>query len=123
MNEQLTTSIIELVDFAKVGIIRGISILQAEMPELISQILAYGFWHSIWIISFTIVITIILISFIRIGLKEKFENAVTGICIAGTSGIAIISWIKCFVAINNLILIYVAPKLYIIQYVQTFLRP
>jgi len=47
MNEQLIESLADVVDLTKEGVVKGLSIIQTQVPELCEQIITYGFWSNL----------------------------------------------------------------------------
>ena len=121
MNEQLAKSLTEVVDLAKDGIIKGAEILQVQVPDLVNQILRYYSIMSIIGIIIGIILGIICcVLAIQESKRNKYsELTVFFIAFSIVSGLASVVIIP--VSLYYLIQIYVAPKLFLIQYLKGLL--
>jgi hypothetical protein len=119
MNEELAKHLIPLVDLAKDGVIKAVEIAQAQLPDLVKQIFAWEItvaWLGIAVCM--IAFSIGIISWV-VGQKTGWDNE--GI-LTFTVFFTIMPSIWIWCPIVKLLKIYVAPKLWLMNYLTNFLK-
>lgn len=121
MNELLQKELLSILQEAHLGVVDGLKFAKEKAPELINQILAYGFYSSLFDI-FLAFISLLIVLFCGIFIsKNRDKDSIEGVvfifwCAAFMSFIAFLSLgIK---GTMNLIQLKIAPYLYLIDYIK-----
>ncbi len=120
MKEELMAQVLPILEKTKEGILKAVEIVQAEMPELIQQVLAWNFTISLigcivgWVI---FVLGICLFQLIHKEVKDTSDNGCQAISLALLvpgllMGVLNLTWLK----------IAIAPKLFLIEYVTNLIK-
>lgn len=121
MNEQLNATLTEILKGTQNAVIQGAAFLQAQVPELVKEVLAWGFYSNLFIL-----IGCLIVIFTSIFIAYKFRNFI----IDATAGAVFIiplficTFLMLFVfdSASTLIKVQVAPRLYLIDYVKTIIK-
>lgn len=123
MNLELQKELVNIMQDSHNGIIKGIYSVQQQAPELVNQILKYGVYKNILDL---IISTIFGFIFLKLALKSKKEENYYDSDLIKPF---LVYWILFCISIIsiigdiiNLIQIYIAPKLFLLEYVKEFIR-
>lgn len=131
MKEELLKEIAELVDLTQLGIIKGVEVLQAQAPDIIQQLLTWEVYENSirFSISFFILISSLLIIKYWRNTLSKYTLFEWG---DGSNPMPVFAWIYmviapiisvsvCINAIMQIAYIQIAPKVFLIKYLQSLL--
>ncbi len=125
MNEQLSKSLTELIDFTKLGVLEGLNAVKEQMPELVNQILVWGIVQSCLGLVISITFMYFYVKFIK-----KIQNNDNDDCsdeqeacfmIIGTI-LFIIAIVIAICTVFEIFQIIFAPNLYLIQYMSNLIN-
>jgi hypothetical protein len=118
MNEELVKHLIPLVDMTKEGILKAIDVAQTQVPDLIKQLFAWEIAVA-WMGIIGSILGLGVMLYIGWRIYKNTEDSfafhsaliisIVPICIIGSE-------------IAKLVKIYVAPKLWLMQYIMGLLR-
>ena len=121
MNEQLQTALAEILISTTQGVKEGVAFLQAELPEVVSQLLVFKFWWAVVELAMFLVLAFGATKFLRNTLKLYKENAWKYEARLFGASILMVFFGACaviasFINVKTILLIQLAPKLYLIEY-------
>jgi hypothetical protein len=127
IKEQLQQELLNIIQLSKEGVLKGIDLAQQQAPDLIKQILTYNLyvrWIECIIVGFLFLLTLcITIYYLIRNIKNKYSDADDYFSIVWMSLLPMIfSLIFFYLSLPNLIQIYVAPKLFLLEYIKEFLK-
>lgn len=131
MNEQLQSALAAAIDQTLDGVQAGVTFLQAELPEVIQQLLMWKLFHSallnllgVSVLVVYVVLVRALMAWARHGEESKLDSddrlfaaimatAINGVIALLIAAITInLTWLK----------ILVAPKIYLIEYAANLVK-
>jgi hypothetical protein len=124
MNEALQKELISIIQDSHNGILNGIQFAKAKAPELVNQILAYGFYHNLTmlIIGLTMLIFGLFLLKIAVNYAKDNEGDAAGGCFLIGVVIIVIGFLFSVFSINTLIQIKTSPYLYLLEYVKDLVK-
>ena len=116
MKNELMAQVLPILEKTKEGILKAVEIVQAEMPELIEQVLAWNFALSL--IGFIIGLAFLVLGIKLIKPVHKYvkEDCDDFFCYFGCAIPLVIGLIAIFKNLEWL-QILIAPKLFLIEYI------
>jgi hypothetical protein len=126
MSESKTLSVLEqtLVDTinaTKSGISQGIDFAQQQIPEVVQQLLMWKMAQAlIWLV--TCLALIILCVYLTIKAFKGKDDGMQGVSLALSIFVGVPSVIGFIIALSQVIKIWTAPKLYLLEYVADLIR-
>lgn len=122
MKEELIRKLVEVIDLTKEGAIKGAEVAQKEFPSLCDEICRFGLWKNIMFGGISILVVLITTtSSILIYNRSCWTHDAIMISITLCSIGGIAALISVIVHIHNILKIFLAPKLYIIDYIKEML--
>ncbi len=130
MKEELLKEIAELVNLTQIGIIKGVEVLQVQAPDIIQQLLTWEVYnHSVYFgIWFFLLISALLLMKSWKNLTKgnptwnKIEYSPVPIFAWGYMVIMpIVSIANCIHNVMQIAYIQIAPKIFLIKYLQSLL--
>lgn len=125
--ETLQASLVNIINQATTGVQAGMNFLSEQMPDVIHQLLVWKLTQNLFWFVILSIFTILLFTFcykmIKAGQKKKDYNA-DGYYFAGFM-IGIVgcgTLIASLVSINEALLIWLAPKIYLIEYAAKLIK-
>ena len=117
MNEELQKALTEILS----GVLTAKDFVLAELPEVLTQLLLWKFWHSLIIASLGVVVLICVLHFMTVYIKKVIDLGKTNddyyLWLIPMSIIGIPISMAAFISINiTWLQIWVAPKVYLIEY-------
>lgn len=145
MNEQLEKALVQIIEKASSGVEAGINFLSAEIPDVIYQLLAWKLAEAAFYIAINLIILVVLLTIaIKFGGKGKkidsqkgsysnHERTLThdedGDLHQGVVGVGTVMCITLSITITNIftyglvaIQIYVAPKIFLLEYASNLVK-
>ena len=127
MNETLQKALTELVEKSMEGMDSTVNFLQAEIPEVLKQLLM---WHGVsnfiyFMIGIFLAIWLIILDgiIIRKGLKDGWDDELWMIATIGGATLNVIIIIISSIFINmQWLQIWIAPKVWLIEYASKLIK-
>jgi len=127
MNETLQKALTELVEKSMEGMDSTVNFLQAEIPEVLKQLLM---WHGVsnfiyFMIGIFMAICLIILDviIIRKGIKDRWDDELWMIAaIGGTTLNVIIATISSIFINMQWLQIWIAPKVWLIEYASKLIK-
>ena len=127
MNETLQKALTELVEKSMEGMNSTVNFLQAEIPEVLKQLLM---WHGVsnfiyFILGIFMAICLIILDviIIRKGIKDRWDDELWMIAaIGGTTLNVIIATISSIFINMQWLQIWIAPKVWLIEYASKLIK-
>lgn len=124
MKDELLKIILPIIEKTKEGILRGIEVVQEQVPDLIHQLLAWKFaFHMTWVL-LSLIMMVIFILITIWTCKSRPEHTDNWTIWDTKLVISIFTGILATIAlcslphnIFNMIQIKVAPKIYLLEYI------
>lgn len=122
MNEQLQQALAEILNKTMVGVEAGTAFLQAELPDVIQQLLMWKLAQASVMLAFSILGSLQFITVTWISAKHSrnggfFDLDCAGIpCLMISACIAAVSVCGVFTWGADALQIWLAPKIYLIEY-------
>jgi hypothetical protein len=118
MNEQLQAAVTELINRSLVGIDKAVDFLNAEMPDVVRQLMAWHFTVSlVQFLAGATGLVFIWVGFKVFLVKTKGKNTIDDLVFVTTipSGLSILPVVLMFTSLDWL-KITIAPKIWLIEY-------
>ena len=118
MKAELLAQVTEITELAKNGVIQAATIVKEQLPDLVQQILAFNMALSIGGIVLATMLLVGTVKFYKWLTSEETDGGEFMVLIIG--GIPSFMWLV--LSIINLLKITLAPKLYLMEYIQTLVK-
>ncbi|MID78785.1 hypothetical protein Z985_17785 [Salmonella enterica subsp. enterica] len=121
MNEQANKILVDLLQKASNGIDAAVSFSQAQIPDIIHELMIWKMiQYGLRVGSFTLVLVLTL-WLIRKGLKEWSKHGIAIIPVSASFAVA--SVIVITSNIGNALQLWIAPKIWMIEYAAQLVNP
>lgn len=129
MNEQLQQALAAIINKTMQGVDAGTAFLQAEIPDVIRQLLVWKLADALISAAFCAAVLVAYWLFIRAFRKAKGseswlwdscfkEPSLQGVLVGAVGGVASVAAVICLMrSVSTAVQIALAPKLYLIEYV------
>ncbi len=109
----------QTVEMARNGLIKASAVVQSQIPSIVHQLLKWEVTISILsLVIFPIILVVCIRAYRALTKEDPFPSAVlTASCLAG----GIISLIVTILSLLNLLEIWIAPKVYLINYLRNLI--
>lgn len=126
MNTNIESAVAGFIDMAKDNVFDAIQFAKANAPELVNQILAWGFYESLWYaIIYSIFISLIIWMSVIATKKDMWKESPNPFSVVTKIGwvVSVIFFIPALGSqILDMIKIKVAPMLYLTEYFASFVK-
>lgn len=120
MNEQAQKVLTDLLQRAVTGVDKAVEFSQAQIPDVIHQLLVWNAVSSILIQVFLLILCICIVLVIRWTWKEDDENLMFATMILG---VILLLTFTVFIFYNfDWLKIWLAPKLYLLEYTASLVK-
>ena len=130
---QLEQILVDMINETKEGISKGLDITIAQMPDLVYQLLLYKVAYYCLTLVVCLILTITFVKLqkkIKVSVKPKprypydklNEDSYTLFVVMGGFLMVVMPAIVSYYSICNLLKIWLAPKIYLIEYVSHLVR-
>ena len=129
MKQEIIEIVKPLLEKGTAGLLQAADLIKAQAPELCAQILKYNFWYSIFVWGVATFALLLMSSFFIICIyryiKDIGDEDVIVPCMVCSGIVSLIFGLFYFVAILDgiaFIKIWLAPKLYLIEYISSLVK-